>query len=247
MTDGDQPATLAAPKKTFAVLEAMADAGGTVRVATLADELDYTRSTTYKHLATLRELGYVVKEGVEYSLSYRFVAVGERVRQGSALYHAAKAPVDQLAETTDETAGIVVKQGSRVVDLYQSTNHPDEAALTAPELHCSAPGKAILALLDDEGVDAVVEATGLPARTANTITDREALDAELATARERGIAIERGEQRPDVHSVAVAFATDDTVAAVYVAGHADRLSSKRLEENVPGMVLGTVRRIQESR
>ncbi|MFC4405514.1 IclR family transcriptional regulator [Haloarchaeobius iranensis] len=246
MTESDQPATLTAPRKTFAVVEAMADAGGTVRVTALADELGYTRSTTYKHLATLRELGYVVKEGVEYSLSYRFVSVGERVRQGSALYHAAKPHVDQLAETTDETAGIVVKQGSSAVDLYQSTDHPSEAVLTAPELHCSAPGKAILARLDAAAVDAVVEADGLPARTENTITDREALDAELATARERGITIERGEQREGIHGVAVAFETDETVAAVYVAGHADRLSSKRLEENVSGMVLGTVRRIEES-
>ncbi|AFK20871.1 IclR family transcriptional regulator (plasmid) [Haloferax mediterranei ATCC 33500] len=245
MTDRSQVPTLSAPKKTFALIEEMADRDGPVRVSDLAEELGFTRSTTYKHLATLRELGYVRKVGVEYALSYRFVLFGTRIRGRSPLYRASNELIDQLAETTNETTGLLVKQGSYGVNLYQSTSDRSETVEIDQHLHCTAPGKAILAHLTDEQVDHVVDAVGLPARTDNTITDPGVLADELTNVRERGIAIERGEQHPDQNGVAVAFEHDNEVAAVYVVGHADRLSSKRLEENIPGMVLGTVRRTKE--
>jgi hypothetical protein len=47
-----------------------------------------------------------------------------------------------------------------------------------------------------------------------------------------------------VASVAVPVAFADYQGAVYVAGTGSRLSSKRLEEDVPGMVLSTVREIE---
>ncbi|ADQ69080.1 transcriptional regulator [Halogeometricum borinquense DSM 11551] len=245
MTEWSQVPTLSAPKKTFALIEAMADRDGPVGVSALADELDFTRSTTYKHLATLRELGYVRKVGVEYSLSYRFVLFGTRIRGRSPLYRTSNELIDQLAETTNETAGLFVKQGSYGVNLYQSTSDSSETVEIDEHLHCTAPGKAILAHLSDEQVEDVLDAAGLPARTDNTITDADVLAGDLSNIRERGIAIERGEQRTDQNGVAVAFEHDGEVAAVYVVGHADRLSNKRLEENIPGMVLGTVRRTKE--
>ncbi|SEL16338.1 IclR family transcriptional regulator [Haloferax larsenii] len=246
MTDRSQVPTLSAPKKTFALVEEMANRDGPVRVSDLAETLGFTRSTTYKHLATLRELGYVRKVGVEYTLSYRFVLFGSRIRGRSPLYRAANGLIDQLAETTNETAGLFVKQGPYGVNLYQSTSDRSDAVEMDDHLHCTAPGKAILAHLADEQSTAVVETAGLPARTDNTITDPGVLAEELANVRERGIAIERGEQRPNQNGVAVAFEHQDEVAAVYVVGHADRLSSKRLEENIPGMLLGTVRQTKES-
>ncbi|ELZ95894.1 transcriptional regulator [Haloferax mucosum ATCC BAA-1512] len=237
--------TLSAPKKTFALVEEMADCDGPVRVSDLAEKLGYTRSTTYKHLATLRELGYVRKTGVEYSLSYRFVLLGTRIRGRSPLYRASNELIDQLAQTTNETAGLFVKQGSYGVNLYQSTSDRSETIEIDHYLHRTAPGKAILAHLSDDRVSDIIDVAGLPARTDNTITESDLLADELANIRERGIAIERGEQHPEQNGVAIAFEYEDEIAAVYVVGRADRLSSKRLEENIPGMVLGTVRRTKE--
>ena len=244
MTDIGQVSMVSAPKKTFALITTMANRGGSVGISELADALDFTRSTTYKHLATLRELGYVEKDGVEYSLSFRFVELGSHVQYDSELYRAGRSAIDRLAETTDETVSLVVKQGFYGIDLYQSTDSPSKSELTDRYLHCTASGKAILARLSESEIDAILDDVGLPERTDNTITSRNRLKRELASVRERGIAIERGEQHPERNGIAVSLEHDGDIAAVYVAGHADRLSSKRLEENVPGLVRGTVRRLK---
>ena len=52
--------------------------------------------------------------------------------------------------------------------------------------HCSAIGKALLSHLPDDGVRTIVARTGLPARTATTITDVDELLRELERVREQG-------------------------------------------------------------
>lgn len=58
------------------------------------------------------------------------------------------------------------------------------------------------------------------------------------------MAFERREQRADVNSVAVPVKLGDHVGAIYVAGPASSLNSKRLEENVPGRIFGVVHRLE---
>lgn len=234
--------TLSALSKTIAIIEAMTDRGDGVRITELAGELDISKSTVYKHLNTLREAGYVDKDGVVYHLSPRFVDVGEHVRAGLEPCERARPAVDKLAATTDETAGFVLEHAGEAVDVYGvSGDHADQpAAITARHLHCSAAGKAILSQFSDERVAAVLPAD-LPAVTDHTITDADRLRTELDRIRDRGLSFARGEGRPAVNSVAVPVSFGETTGAVYVAGPAERLSSKRLEEDVPGILLSTVR------
>ena len=89
----------------------------------------------------------------------------------------------------------------------------------------------------DPEINAIVAEFGLPTRTENTITDVERLTSAVERVRERGIAIEREEQYEGVNSVAVPLTDLPPNAAIYVAGSAERLSSKRIEEDVPGILL----------
>lgn len=245
MATGDSGGTLTALGKTFRIVEYMTETDGSVRITELATELDISKSTVYKHLNTLRSEGYVDKRDVEYRLSPRFIDVGEHVKDAFEPYAQAKPAIDSLAETTDETAGLVLEHDRQAVDIYSAVgSHPDACSMTTTRhLHCSAPGKAILATLPDDAVAEILDGP-LPSLTPDTITDRGRLRSELRRIGERGIAFARGEQRPDVNSVAVPVAFEEYQGAVYVAGTASRLSSKRLEEDVPGMVLSTVREIE---
>jgi DNA-binding IclR family transcriptional regulator len=58
--------------------------------------------------------------------------------------------------------------------------------------HCTAIGKALLAGLTDEQVESLLPKR-LPAQTANTITDRDELLANLALVRASGVAYDREE------------------------------------------------------
>ena len=245
MGNGDVPETLSAPKKTLAIVSALAEAGEPMRVSDLATELSTSKSTAYKHLATLCEQDLVTKDGVKYRLTLKLAEFGEHVKADSDLYWAAKPYVDQLAETTTENVGLAVEHGLEVVDVYQAGDDPEFSWVNSRHCPCSAPGKAILSELPERRLRDVVTELPLVEKTEQTITDPDELLEELSKVRERGIAFERREQRPNVRGLAVPFTFGDDVAAVYVAGHADRLASKRFEEDIPGMVLGSVRRIQE--
>lgn len=245
MATGETSGTLTALGKTFRIVEYMTEQGGNVRITELATALDISKSTVYKHLNTLRSEGYVDKDGVEYRLSPRFIDIGEHVKETFEPYAQAKPAIDSLADTTDETAGLVIEHDLQAVDVYTAIGaHPEAHSMTTTRhLHGSAPGKAILATLPDETVDEILD-DSLVSLTTDTITDRDRLRSELRRIGERGIAFARGEQESEINSVAVPVEFEGYRGAVYVAGTASRLSSKRLEEDVPGMLLSTVRDIE---
>jgi len=92
-------------------------------------------------------------------------------------------------------------------------------------LHCTALGKVLLAY----GV-APLPMGRLERLTAWTITSRAALQAELATVRERGYAVTDSELEPGLVAVAAPVCRDGgaVVAALSVSGPATRLTPARL-------------------
>ncbi|EMA05080.1 transcriptional regulator, IclR family [Haloarcula vallismortis] len=243
MPNDTETATLSAPMKTLAIVEVLRDADGPRGVSAVAEQLGYTRSTTYKHLNTLLQSGYVTKSTGDYQLTVQFADIGEHVKSQTSVYQDTKPQIDQISATTGESAGLVIKHEKQIADVYHTAVDDSPRHVNSPCFHCSAPGKAILAATESEEVTTILDHTGLPALTENTITDRETLIAELDNIRDRGIAFERREQYPDVNCVAVPIQDQSTTAAVYVAGHAERLSGKRLQEDVPGMILSAVRQL----
>jgi|SRR5699024_9811488 len=237
--------TIGSVRMTFSLLAAVTARGGTAGVTELATARDMPKSTVFKHLNTLAELGYLDRENDEYVLGARLADLGQHSLARTDLFPAAKPEIERLAEMTNETVGIAVESRGRVADLYWDT--PDEGPAgtigTSEHPHCSAPGKAILSQCSNADIESIVAEFGLPARTENTITDAERLTNAVERVRERGVAIERGEQYEGVNSVAVPLTDLPPNAAIYVAGSAERLSSKRIEEDVPGILLSAANEV----
>ena len=89
--------------------------------------------------------------------------------------------------------------------------------------HCTGVGKALLAELPDDDVVRMLDAAGMPATTTHTITDVDRMLEELGTIRERGYAVDDGEQELGVRCVAVAVTP---ATAVSVSGPASRVTRK---------------------
>lgn len=238
-----------ATRTTFRVLEALAPrtrAG----VTELATELDLSKSAVHNHLTTLEQLGYVVKRDGEYSLGLRFLEMGERARDTLGFHDTAKPEVDNLTKTTGEVATLHVMEQGREVCAYRGLNGSDKPATIDPgerrPIHSTAPGKAILAHLGRERVTRVLDRHGLSVEAENTLTDPERLRAELQRIRDEGVAFARGEHEDGLQSVAAPIRTGKShqVAAIAVSGPTDRLSGKRLEEDVTGLVVSTAKGIE---
>jgi DNA-binding IclR family transcriptional regulator len=77
------------------------------------------------------------------------------------------------------------------------------------------------------------------------VTDSADLRAELRSVADRGLAYDRGEYFEGMRGVAAPIRADDgVVAAVEVLGPGERLSGKRLEEDLPGLVLSAAKSVE---
>jgi DNA-binding IclR family transcriptional regulator len=220
------------------ILRTLADLdGGTL--TELNRELSLSKSAIHNHLATLVELGYVRKDGSEYTHGLRCLTFGGYVRDRHPLFDEGRAIADELADRSGEFAVLAVEDVGQSVIVY---TRPGARAVTPrthlgirQEMHCSAAGKAMLSRLPRERVEEVIERSGLPRRTEATTTEPDALFEELAEIRERGYALDRGERIAGMHAVAapvVVRNTGELLGALSLAGPAGRFQGDFFEDQL---------------
>jgi IclR family acetate operon transcriptional repressor len=100
-------------------------------------------------------------------------------------------------------------------------------------LHCTGVGKALAATLPPDEVRAILERTGMPARTDHTLTDPDQLLDQLAWTREHGYAVDDSEQEVGVRCVAVSVPAGAVPLALSVSGPAARISDDLVQQAVP--------------
>ncbi|WP_302080335.1 IclR family transcriptional regulator [Salinibaculum rarum] len=227
-------------EKTFAIIDVLLANDG-MRINDLTDELDLTKSTVYRHLTTLSENGYVIKEGEVYRLSLKFLTIGGQLRRQIPAYPMIKTKIDDLAEKTGERAQFMLReQGDRVYIQTETGENPVQTGAhvgTRGPIYASAAGKAILAGLPESKRESVVEQLTLEATGPNTITERSELKEELMEIREQGYAINRQESTRGVHAIGTAVQSgDEIIGALSVSGPATRLKDDRLESELPDVV-----------
>lgn len=223
--------------QSFTIIEYLRERNGAT-LSEIATDLELPVSTAHIHLATLVDSGYVVKVDDEYDCSFRFLATGGEMRDGLALYRAAKPEIDELREQLGEHANLTVEENGYAVQLYKSES-PESIDDNAPlgrhlHLHSTATGKAILAEVPAEKLDAIIDGRGLPAVTDNTVTDEAVLREQLAVITDRGYSVNRGEHFPGVCAVATSIISepDGVIGGISVSGPLSRMESDRIEDEI---------------
>ena len=229
MTEDSGPELIESTRRSFDIVETLRDLDG-ARLTEVAAACDLPNSTVYNHLATLIECGYVVREDDTYRLSLRFLRLGEYTRGRLKLYDVGRSEAGNVAEATGEVASIIVEESGFGVHIC-SIDGPNSVPLDTRvgkrvRLHATAPGKCILAGLPDERVEEILDSNELVAYTENTITDRGALSAEIATVRERGIAYDWEEQVNGIARIAAPVRTETgkVLGALGISGPIQRFS-----------------------
>jgi IclR family acetate operon transcriptional repressor len=99
--------------------------------------------------------------------------------------------------------------------------------------HTTAVGKAILAEQPEQDVLDLLARTGMPRRTEHTITDPQAFLADLALVRERGYALDEGEQEIGVRCVALVVPDAPRPMAISASGPAPRMTNEVVAKAAP--------------
>lgn len=234
--------------RTFAIVEAI-KRRGEATVTELADDLDLPASTVHNHIRTLCQIDYVVEADKRYRLAARFAHVGDHVKWQRPVFEVSQSALEHLADTTGEIANLLVEENGR--GIYLGTEYGQHGLRNfanvrrRDHLHSTASGKAILAHLPESRVDAVVDEWGLPAKTENTITDREELFDDLATVRERGFALNDMENTDGLRAVGAPIELPDgSYAALSVSGPVTRVRDDRFREALPERVVEATKAVE---
>ncbi|WP_285776509.1 IclR family transcriptional regulator [Microtetraspora sp. NBRC 13810] len=220
--------------RAFDVLEALADLGGSAGISELAGRTGLPYGTIHRLLRTLLARGYVRQE-----TDRRYALGGGLVRLGGVAERMvgawARPYLSRLVELSGETANLAVLEGDFIVYIAQVPS-PRRLRMFAEVgrrvlPHSTAVGKVLLAHRPDDEVVALIERTGMPRRTANTITAHTEMLGALSQARERGYALDLGEEELGVHCLAVPVHDGDrVVAAMSISGPAERITALDQDE-----------------
>lgn len=216
------------------LLEVLAASEQPLGVSELAARTGLAEGTAHRLLRALVHRGYVAQDSArKYGLGTAALVLGDA--SSRSLARGAQPFLRQMVDVSGETANLAVLDGDRVVYVAQAASPRRlrmfaEVGRSVPA-HSTAVGKVLVAALPERTAAALVERAGLPRRTGRTLVDPDAFAAELRRTRERGWALDDGEEEDGVRCVAVPVVTRGrTVAAASVSGPADRLPLEGLDD-----------------
>ncbi|NMH97894.1 IclR family transcriptional regulator [Pseudonocardia acidicola] len=213
------------------LLELMAAAGGTLGLSELAARSGLPLPTIHRLVRTMVNRGYLRQDpSRRYALGPRLIPLGDTA--GRMLGTWARPYLEALVQQVGETANLAMLEGDSVVYVAQVPSPHSMRMFTEVGRrvlpHSTGVGKALLSTLPAAEVGQILRRTGMPAQTEKTITSPEDMLAELGRIRERGYAIDDGEQEMGVRCVAVPLGDAPLPVAISVSGPSGRLTSDRV-------------------
>jgi IclR family acetate operon transcriptional repressor len=218
------------------VLEVVANAGGEMALSEIAATSGVPLPTVYRLARTLVDRGYMRQlPNRRYALGSRLIPLGEVA--GAMLGTWARPCLEHLVAELGESANLAALDGDRAVYVGQVPSTHSMRMFTEVgrrvRLHSTGVGKAILSLLPDDEVRALMARAGMPSHTSHTMTDAEELVAALHRIRRDGYAVDEGEQEVGVRCVAVPIDGVTSRMAVSVSGPAGRMTPELVERAIP--------------
>lgn len=222
--------------RVFGLLEHLADGDGSLTLSELAARSALPMPTIHRLIRFLVSQGYVRQDPAKrYTIGPRMIWLGEAASRmlGSWATPVLTRLVDEFGETTN----MAMLEGDGVIYVAQVPSpramrmFTEVGRFVMP--HCTGVGKAIMSTMSDDEVTALLQRTGMPARTEHTITDIDAMLAELATIREAGYAVDDGEQELGVRCVAVPVPDLPFPAAISVSGPDSRVTADQVGQIAP--------------
>ncbi len=223
--------------KGLSIIEALATETKGIGVSELARNLELTKSNTFRLLQTLIAHGYVRQDqNKHYFATMKSWKIGQMIMEKLDLPRLSISQMQYLSSITGEAVYLSVLDG--LSTLYIEKVESTKAIRTytpkggnAP-IHCVATGKALLAFNYETLREKLIGNLG--SYTDKTITTIEALDIEVEKIRQTGVAIDLGEYRAEVISIAapVFSANNEVIASIGISAPAINTPDEDIEKIV---------------
>lgn len=210
-------------------------------VSEIAQQVGLTRAAVRRFLLTLGELGYVYARNNRFELTPRVLELGYAYLSALSFPDIALPRLEELvAETGEASEGSILYGG----DVVYVVRVPGPALMTISvnigarrPAYATAMGRALLANLPSADLDTYLDTYTLIPVLPRTITDVDALRAELNRVREDGYALVNQELEEGLIAIAVPVRdrTGRVRAAINLSTHVGRKSVKEMRALVPAV------------
>ncbi len=194
----------------MAILDIIERADEDLALIEVAARVQLHKSTAHRLLMILERHRMVEREprSGRYRLGLRLFELGSRAIDRFNFRDCARPHIERLVVETEETVHLCVLDGGEVLHVHllepsRSVRMASKIGFRHPA-HCSAVGKAMLALLPETELDDIVRQRGLARQTGKTLVTADELKADLSLVRERGYAIDDEEGENGVRCVGAA-------------------------------------------
>jgi IclR family transcriptional regulator, acetate operon repressor len=221
--------------RTFDILEAVAERGG-ASAKEIADVTGLPLPTVYRLVRELLDGDYLVhiREEKRFELGYKLHTLGVSLHEQIGVSRQVRAEVQALHQQLGVAAYLAVHRGSRIVVVH-TVDSPACPRLEPLDFgfheaaHATAFGKILLARMDDEERERLLDPEPMPRYGPGTITTHDELYGQLDEVAARGIAWEFGEFQGGATCAAAAIrgVAGSLVGSVAISAPDERLGPGR--------------------
>ncbi len=218
------------------IMEAVSSLGP-ISLRDLTTKMKVPASTAHRLLLILEGRGFLSMDAVsqKWEIGVRAFQVGNAYLRRTGLAEMARTYLAMIGSASGETANLSIRQGDRMIVIAQVESHNPLRAFfrlgSQIPVYCSAAGKAVLAHLPGDEVDAIFE-NMVPARLTNrTIVSLPVLRMQLREIKARGWALDDEEQVAGMRCVAAPVMDKDglPIAALSLTGPTSRFEMPSIE------------------
>ena len=218
-------------------------------ISEIANDLDLSRAAVRRSLLTLLHMRYLAQSGRQFTLAPQTAEIGATFDEQVGLAAWLRPYCERLQEATQETVSVTfLREMNAVYALRFKPNRPFNLAIHKGDhlpAHLVSGGRVLLAAQPEHVIRQYLQMMPLTARTPSTLTDPEAIWAELRRVAETDCAIVVGELDESIAGVAkpVRDSLGRVVGAMSVGVSLARFSPKQLSQQILPLLEQTIRDI----
>lgn len=237
-------------ERIAAILDLVGENPQGMSIRDLSSQVGLPKGTVHRLLSSLTYIGYIRQDASSrnYFLGLKLLELAGLAASQLDLRKIAEPLLHSLADKSRETVHMVVWERDEVVYIEKMEPPVDMGGLRMASrvgarnpAHSCAVGKVLLSYLSQDELDDFISRRGLPARTANTITDGMDLRRELRTIWAQGYAFDDEENEKGIRCVGAPVLGDSgrPVAAISASGPAFRVTKKIAQDVLMPQVVET--------
>ena len=223
--------------KGLRIIEAFTAEHPRLSISQASEIAGLDRATARRCLLTLAELGYASYDGKFFTVTPRILRLGTGCLASMPLLRIVQPSLDQLSEEIGQSTSVSILDETEIVYIARAAQRRVMSISLMPgsrlPAYCTSMGRVLLAAAGKEAALRLLRASDLVARTDHTLTDIDALMAEIAEVSQRGFASINQEVEIGLCSIAVPLkaANGRTLAALNVGLAAGKASMAEIERS----------------